>query len=427
MMKKSFSKSNEMLQKALETIPLASQTFSKSHIQFPKGFSLLFLERGKGSEVWDIDGNKYIDFISALMSITLGYCDEDVDGAVLNQMKKGVSFSLAHPLELTLAEKLVSIIPCAEMVRFGKNATDSTTAAIRIARAFTQKKHILHCGYHGWNDWYIAGTTRNLGIPEEYTAFIHNFQYNDFSSLEKKLNEYQNQVAAVIMEPMNFYFPENDFLQKVKDICHKNGAIFILDETITGFRFSLGGAQAYFNVTPDLAIFGKGMANGYPLSALVGSKPLMQYYDQVFLSSTFGGETISIAAAIATIEKLEKHKIHEKLQQTGTDFSQKFNLLIEKHQLQNEIVLTGHPTWLSLKYLRDTEFKMKTFIIYRLIQQGILIQISHNINASHTTEQINQCIAAYDLAFSELSQAVSAGSLDTLLPCPPIEPIFKVR
>lgn len=426
-MKKSFLKSNEMLKKALEIIPLASQTFSKSHIQFPKGFSPAFLERGKGSEVWDIDGNKYIDFISALMSITLGYCDEDVDQAVLNQMKKGVSFSLAHPLELTLSEKLVSIIPCAEMVRFGKNATDSTTAAIRIARAFTKKKHILHCGYHGWNDWYIAGTTRNLGIPEEYSSFIHDFQYNDLSSLEKRFNEYQNQVAVVIMEPMNFYFPENDFLQKVKTLCHKNGAIFIFDETITGFRFSLGGAQSYFNVIPDLAIFGKGMANGHPLSALVGSKPLMQLYDQVFLSSTFGGETISLAAAVATIEKLEKYKINEKLQKTGMDFSQKFNFLLEKHQLKNEIMLTGHPAWLSLKYLKDSEFKMKTFMIYRLIQQGILIQISHNLNASHTTEQINQCISAYDVAFSELSHALASGTLDEILPCAPIEPIFKIR
>jgi glutamate-1-semialdehyde 2,1-aminomutase len=426
-MKKSFLKSNEMLRKTLEVIPLASQTFSKSHIQFPKDFSPVFLEKGKGAEVWDIDGNQYIDFISALMSIILGYCDEDVDNAVINQMKKGVSFSLAHPLEFTLAERLVSIIPCAEMVRFGKNATDSTTAAIRIARAVTQKKHILHCGYHGWNDWYIAGTTRNLGIPEEYTALIHDFQYNDLSSLEKRFSEYKNQVAAVIMEPMNFYFPENDFLQKVKALCHQNGAVFILDETITGFRFSLGGAQSYFNVTPDLAIFGKGMANGYPLSALVGSKPLMQHYDQVFLSSTFGGETISIAAAIATIEKLEKHKINEQLQQTGINLSQKFNLLLEKYQLNNEMILTGHPTWLSIKYLRDTEFKMKTFMIYRLIEQGILIQISHNINASHTKEHIDQCIKAYDIAFSELSEALKSGSLDEILPCAPIEPIFKIR
>ncbi len=426
-MTRSFKASEERLKKTLPIIPLASQTFSKSHIQFPEGFSPLFLERGDGAEVWDVDGNNYIDFICALASIILGYCDIDVDAAVVKQMKKGVSFSLSHPLELELAEKLTSIIPCAQMVRFGKNATDSTTGAIRLARAFTNKQHILSCGYHGWNDWYIAGTTRNLGIPSELTSLIHNFQYNDIASLEKRFSEYENQIAAVIMEPMNFVFPSDDFLNKVELLCKKNNALLIFDETITGFRFGLGGAQAHLNVTPDLAVFGKAIANGYPLSALVGRADIMQLYEHVFLSSTFGGETLSIAAALATIDKLEKNKIPEKIYETGTALSQKLKALITKYHLQNEIELIGHPSWLCMKYLKDADFKIKTFIAYSMIAQGILIQLTHNLSASHTDEHIRILMASYEHTFQLLQNALQSGSVDDILPCPPVQPIFKIR
>ncbi len=173
------------------------------------------------------------------------------------------------------------------MVRFGKNGSDATSAAIRLARAFTKKEHVAVCGYHGWQDWYIGSTTRDLGVPEATKSLTHTFKYNDISSLEQLFYQQKNQIAAVILEPMNTHFPEDNFLQKVKDLCQQHGAVLIFDETITGFRFSMGGAQQLFNVTPDLATFGKGMANGYPISAVVGRKDIMMLMEDIFFLRYF--------------------------------------------------------------------------------------------------------------------------------------------
>jgi glutamate-1-semialdehyde 2,1-aminomutase len=244
-----YKKSEQLLNRALKSIPLASQTFSKSLTQYPRGVSPFFIERGKGSKVWDVDGNEYVDFVNSLAAVTLGYCDEDVDKAVQDQMKNGVLFSLPHKLEMEVAEKLIGIIPCAEKVRFAKNGTDATSASIRIARAYTGKEHIAVCGYHGWQDWYIGSTTRDLGVPKAVKELTHKFEYNNLESLEKIFQE--QELASVIMEPMNIEYPQDNFLKKVKELVHKNNALLIFDETVTGFRYSLGGAQELFDVTPD--------------------------------------------------------------------------------------------------------------------------------------------------------------------------------
>jgi len=179
-----YKKSEKFLERALKSIPLASQTFSKSLTQYPRGVSPFFIQKGVGAKVWDIDGNEYIDFVNSLASVTLGYCDTDIDNAVQKQMKNGVIFSLPHELEAKVAEKLIEIIPCAQKVRFAKNGTDATSASIRIARAYTGKNHIAVCGYHGWQDWYICSTTRDLGIPECVKKLTHKFEYNNIKSLE---------------------------------------------------------------------------------------------------------------------------------------------------------------------------------------------------------------------------------------------------
>ena len=184
-----YKKSDQLLERALKSIPLASQTFSKSLTQYPKGVSPFFIEKGDGSKVWDVDGNEYIDFVNSLLSITVGYCDKEIDSAVQEQMKNGVTFSLPHTLEMKVAEKLINIIPCAEKVRFAKNGTDATSASIRIARAYTGKEHIAVCGYHGWQDWYIGSTTRDLGVPKAVKELTHKFEYNNIKSLEKIFQE----------------------------------------------------------------------------------------------------------------------------------------------------------------------------------------------------------------------------------------------
>src|SRR4030067_1193023 len=310
-MSERYKQSEKLLERALKTIPLGSQTFSKSKTQYPRGVSPCFIARGKGSHVWDVDGNEYIDFVNSLAAVTLGYNDTEVTAAVRAQLEDGIIFSLPHPIEMQVAEKIVEMVPCAEMVRFGKNGPRATSGAVRLSRAYTGRDHVAVCGYHGWQDWYIGSTARNKGVPKATRDLTHTFTYNDIESLNKIFKEFPGQVAAVIMEPMNTTEPRDGFLGKVKELTHKNGAVFIFDETITGFRYANGGAQEYFGVTPDLATFGKGIANGYPLSVLAGRKDIMTLMEEVFFSFTFGGETLSLAASLATMSKLQKEPVLE--------------------------------------------------------------------------------------------------------------------
>ena len=278
-----------MLARARRTIPLGTQTFSKSYTQYPHGVSPYFIARGKGSHVWDIDGNEYVDFVNALCSVTLGYGDTDVDSAVRTQLDDGVIFSLPHPIETEVAEAIVEMVPCAEAVRFGKNGSDATSGAIRLARAYTKRDRVAVCGYHGWQDWYIGSTARSAGVPDAVKQLTHSFAYNDLESLNRLLDAHPNDFAAVILEPMNVTYPKPGFLESVRELTEQRGIILIFDETITGFRFANGGAQELFGVTPDLATFGKGLANGYPLSAIAGRSDIMKLMEEIFFSFTFGG------------------------------------------------------------------------------------------------------------------------------------------
>jgi len=211
-----FKKSEEYLSRAERSIPLGSQTFSKSKTQLPYGVSPFFAEKAKGAYFWDIDGNKYTDFTNALLTILLGHCDEEINKAIEKQLRKGTIFSVASDIEFKVSEKICEMIPCAEMVRFGKNGSDATAGAIRLSRAFTGKDHVFVCGYHGWQDWYIGSTSRNLGVPQSVVELTHTFQYNNIESLIDLFKTYNGKVAAVILEPVNIAKPENNFLEEVK-------------------------------------------------------------------------------------------------------------------------------------------------------------------------------------------------------------------
>ena len=289
--------SEELLARAEKTIPLGTQTFSKSKTQFPHGVSPFYAARAQGSKLWDADGNEYIDFISSLASVTLGYNDPDVTAAVRQQLEDGVIFSLPHQIEIEVAELIVDMVPCADAVRFGKNGSDATAGCIRIARAFTGRDHVAVCGYHGWQDWYIGSTARNRGVPMATRALTHRFDYNNLDSLQKLLTDRPGEFAAVILEPMSSVAPAEGFLEGVAELTRKHGALLVFDEVITGFRFANGGAQEFFGVTPDLTALGKGIANGYPLSAVAGRGDVMKLMEEIFFSFTMGGETLSLAAA----------------------------------------------------------------------------------------------------------------------------------
>jgi glutamate-1-semialdehyde 2,1-aminomutase len=423
-----YNQSEILLNRALQVIPLGSQTFSKSITQYPKGVSPLFIERGNGARVWDVDGNEYIDFVNSLAAVTLGYCDKDVDRAVQEQMKSGVTFSLPHKLEMEVAEKLIEIIPCAEKVRFAKNGTDATSASIRIARAYTGKEHIAVCGYHGWQDWYIGSTTRDLGVPKAVKDLTHRFEYNNIESLEKLFHE--QELACVIMEPMNVEYPKNNFLEKVKELAHKNNALLIFDEIVTGFRFSLGGAQELFNVIPDLATFGKGMANGYPLSAIVGGDEIMQKVEDIFFSGTFGGETLSLVAANTVIDKYKNQNVIEYFYDLGKYLLIELDQLINDKNLSDIFYTSGHPSWSFLQIKEQkkySSYEVKTFFLQEMFQRGILTLGAHNLSFSHTKSDIDQLLLVYDEVLPLIKEKIQNSNLIEAISGDILEPLFKVR
>lgn len=429
-MEKIYRRSQELLARAERSIPLGTQTFSKSKTQFPYGISPYFIERGEGSHVWDVDGNEYIDFINGLGAITLGHNDPDVSHAVKEQMEKGTIFSLAHPIEMQVAEKIIEMVPCAEKVRFGKNGSDATAGAIRLARAYTGKDHVLVCGYHGWQDWYIGSTPRHLGVPQAARALTRSFEYNNLESLEKKLEELKNQVAAVILEPMNVTLPEHGFLEGVKDLTHQHDALLIFDEVVTGFRNANGGAQECFGVIPDLACIGKGLANGYPLSAIVGRADIMNMMEDVYFSFTYGGETLSLAAALASLNKLQTHNVIETMTVKGQRLKDKVSALIEQHQLQNILSVSGHPTW-SFLIVKDHEtydsFTIKTFFMQEMMDNGILTLGSHLLSYAHSKKDIDILITTYSTFLEKLAIGLQDNTLLEMLRCEPLKPLFKVR
>ncbi len=425
-----YKSSELLLKRALETIPLGSQTFSKSITQYPRGASPLFITHGKGSHIWDVDGNEYIDFVNGLASVTIGYSNEIVNNAVKQQIDNGVTFSLPHKLELEVAELLVELVPCAEKVRFGKNGTDVTSASIRLARAYTGREHVAVCGYHGLQDWYIGSTTRSLGVPECVKELTHVFQYNNISSLERLFRDKKNKIAAVIMEPMNVSWPEENYLSQVKKIVHDNGALLIFDENITGCRFSKGGAQELFGVVPDISVFGKGLGNGFPISAIVGKSKIMNVMEDIFFSGTFGGETASLAAAKAVLEMIRDDDVIEHMHNIGEKILTGVEKLLLKHKANELFEITGHPSWtiLTIKDTIDfTSWEIRTLFLQEMFRRGILISGSHNISYSHNEEDVDKLLSVYNEVFPLIVNATSKKTLFDLLEAEVLVPLFKIR
>jgi glutamate-1-semialdehyde 2,1-aminomutase len=426
-----FARSEELLARAERVIPLGSQTYSKSRLQLPRGAAPLFLTHGQGGRSWDVDGTEYVDLICGLLCVPLGYRDPDVDDAIQRQLlTSGISFSLATTLEAELAERLVEIVPCAEQVRFGKNGTDVTSAAIRLARAHTGRDRVAVCGYHGWQDWYVASTSRNKGVPGAVCELTHSFGYGDLAALETLLKSHPGEFAAVIMEPMNAVEPPEGYLEGVKALAHQHGALLVFDEIITGFRYALGGAQELFGVTPDLATFGKAMGNGMPISAVVGRADLMAGMEEIFFSGTFSGETLSLAAGIAVIDKMRREPVIETLWRRGEELAGAARAAIERHGLGQALSLRGRAPWMILNVQDHPQAKketIKTFFLKGMLAQRVLTLGTHNVCYAHQDADTAHVAAAYEATLSGLAEHLAAGDLERALGCPAIVPVFQVR
>ncbi len=393
-------KTEEYLRRFKRLIPVQSQTFSKSARYFVQGVSPLFIDHGKGCKVWDVDGREYTDYVAALCPITLGYSYSAVDYAIKKQLKKGIIFSQPSPIEVELAEMLHEIIPCAEAVRYTKTGSEACQGAVRLARAFTGREKVAFRGYHGWHDWYAISTELPKGIPKVLNDYIFPFEYNDLDSLEKLFHQHPNEIACVIMEPTVSTMPKDGFLEGVRDIAHAHGALLIFDEIVTGFRMELGGAQEYFNVIPDLATFGKGCANGMPLNLVCGRSDVMAECENVFFSGTFGGECLSIAAAIATInEMIEKNTIDH-------CWDMGLRLMDELNAMELGIHVFGYPCR-PIYDLYDNSPEIKTLFMQEAVKRGVLAHAGYfNLSFSHKDSDIDETLNVLHTALKIVKKAV---------------------
>ena len=424
------AESQSWLERSRKVIPGCAQTFSKSCNQYVQGVSPIFLQRGKGWRVWDVDGNEYVDYVQGLLPNILGYANEEVNAAAAGQYAEGHSFSLPHPLEVQLAERLIRLIPCAEMIRFGKNGSDATSGAVRAARAHTGRDRIACCGYHGWQDWFIGSTTRNAGVPEAVRALTHPFPYNDLKSLERLLEDHHGEFAAVIMEPVNFVDPLPGYLQDVKDLAHRHGALLIFDEICSGFHFGLGGAQKRYGVIPDLACFGKAMGNGYPIACVAGRAEVMKVFEEIFFSFTFGGEVASLAAAMKVLDILESTDALAQMEAHGRRLQDGFNALAKEAGLAKHFRCVGQPTWSLLQFFDgegNTSFLGRSLFQQEVIKRGLIILVTHNMTAAHDEVSTERTLEIYATVFKTLANWLNDPDPSRFLEGPMVEPVFRVR
>jgi len=436
--------SNKLYKKALKIIPYGSQTYSKGVKAFSDGVSPKFLARGKGCEVWDVDGNKYIDFVMGNQPLILGYADPDVNKAVIRQLGLGSTFSVSNKLEIDVAELLVKYIPGAEGARFGKHGADATSIAVRLARAITKRDHLAFCGYHGWHDWFVGTTDLNGGVPKFNEQLAHSFSYNNIESLEKIFKKNKNKISCVIMEPITVNGPKSgkngstlwgdydkkkNFLTDVKSLCRKNGALLIFDEVVTGFRYDIGGAQKMFGVTPDLGCFAKAMSNGIPLSAITGKKKYMKYLEKTFFSFTYGGDCVGLAAAKATINKIEKKNVIDHLYKVGSRLKKGMNELIKIYDLEEMLECSGYPCRTIMTIKKFGKYK-KPLITKSLIQQELMFREVlwsqyHSICYSHKNSHIDKSLNAFEDAFKKLKNIVkNKKNIENSLLGKPCETVF---
>lgn len=418
-------KSLALLAHARSFMTPVSQTLAKGPGQYSEGASPVYLERGEGCRVWDIDGNEYIDLNAAIGPLSLGYNVPEINQAIQAQLQKGITFSLPHRLEAELAERIHHIIPNAEAVRISKSGADVCSAAVRVARAYTGRKKVLCCGYHGWHDWYISVTSRSAGIPEEVRNLTFTFDYNNLASLENALD---SDVACVIMEPFVFDPPHEVYLQKVQELCRQNGSLFILDEMWTGFRLALGGAQEYFGLRPDLATYSKAVANGMPIALLTGRREILQLFEEdVFFFTTFGGEALSLAAALATLDYMVQNNVITRIAETGAYLKNRLNALIQELGFDKYFVCKGFPcrTTLHIHPEAGDVLLLKTYIQHEMIRMGVLWQGNHNIMLAHTTDDLDFVLSAYRIALTGAIQHLREGTLQKALRGKKLEPVFR--
>lgn len=401
------------IERALKVTPCGSQTYSKSYKYFSRP---LFAISGNGGKLLCDDSVVYEDFSMGLGSVILGYRDLKEEIKKYDIPISGTIFSLPHPLEVVVSEKLIEIIPSAQMCRFFRNGSDSTEIAVRLARAYTGRDIILAGSYHGFHDWYVSSIDKNKGVPDQHT-----FQFKDYKDLANNFEVFKDSVAGIILEP------DRGDLREISELAVENGAVLILDEVMTGFRYHIGGLQTLFGITPDITCLGKCMANGLPLSAVVGRGDIMKLMEEeVFASSTFGGETLSLAAALKTIEELEKNG--KRLWHLGGKWASQMDILIRKKGLTQIVKVIGLSPRSGVKFFDEgniSAIEYQSLYQQELLKRRVLTHGINNYCLDHTDAQIDYFIEQADEVLNILGKAYKDNNAQKYLDNGVIQTAFR--
>jgi len=389
-------KSQQTYEQAKKVIAGGTQLLSKRPEMFLPDLWPAYFEKAKGCALWDLDGNHYLD--TAYMGVganLLGFADDDVDNAVIDVIRKGINTTLNAPEEVELAELLLELHPWADMTRFTKTGGEAMAVAVRIARAATGKDKVLFCGYHGWHDWYISSNLADdklgdghllpglapSGVPRDLLETSIPFTYNNTAEFLEKVDKYDGKLACVVIESVRNFEPEDGFFDTIQRVCREKGIVLILDEITAGFRMNIGGAHLRYNITPDIAVFGKAFSNGYPMAAVIGKKEVMEAAQGSFISSLFWTERTGPAAVLATIRKMQQIDSPSTIVRLGTELQAKWKSLAESAGLS--IKVAGFPAISSFGFQHDNPLVLKTFLTQEMLKKGYLATTALYVSCAH--------------------------------------------
>jgi len=431
------TKGQKLWEKAKKIIPGGNQLISKRSHRFLPDLWPSYYSKAKGCEIWDLDGTHYYDFAGmGIGCCILGYADNEVNSAAIKAINDGSATTLNCYEEVKLAEKLIEINNWADMVRFSRGGGEACAIAVRIARAATGRSKVAFCGYHGWHDWYIAANlsgTSTLdehlleglspaGVPKELKNTTFPFNFNKINELESIIDRHGDEIGVIIMEPERNFPPEKGFLEKIREYADKIGAVLIFDEITSGFRMNIGGLHQIYNIFPDIAVYGKGLGNGFPISAIVGRKEVMDAAQTSFISSTFWTERVGFTAALATLEKMEKENIPNYLISYGKQINEGWKKISHKHGIELEI--GGIPPLTHFSFKADNNYEMQTLYNQEMLKKGFLCGPMVYVSFAYSEELIKKFIEYSDEAFAVVKKAINSGNIGKFLESKPLTPGF---
>jgi glutamate-1-semialdehyde aminotransferase len=429
-------KSRELWKKAKKLIPGGTQLLSKRSEMFLPDNWPSYFDHAKGVEIWDLDGNKYIDMsLMGVSACTLGYADDDVNKAVKAVIDKGSTATLNSPEEVELAELLIKIHPWAEMVRYARSGGEAMAIAVRIARAHTRKDKIAFCGYHGWGDWYIASNLAddsnldgNLmpgleprGVPRSLINTAIPFEYNNIESLKKVVKEHD--VGVIVMEPLRHTGPKDDFLKEVRKVADESKAVLLFDEVSSGWKQNIGGVHLLLGVNPDIAVFSKAMSNGFPMAAIIGKAEVMDAAQDTFISSTAWTERVGPTAALVTIKKMQKNNVPAHLKKIGTMIGKGWEELAKKHSIKLKVM--GPEALVTLSFEYDNKLEILTLFNQEMLKRGFLTSDHVFVSFAHQEEHVKAYLKSVDEAFGIIGKAIKENKVKDLLEGPVVHRGFK--